>query len=118
MTSQDFFRGKPCKLKKQFGSKMLGYLWDRKIENGTTIYHVKFDSIDFFTTIDMLDFEGDRDNISHLIKKREKKARDSDSESEEEETKDSKQSDSKNSKGPSEKSSKKNKNILTKNCKV
>lgn len=48
---------------------MLGYLWDRRIENRKTIYHVKFDSIDFFTTADMLDFEADNDNISHLIKK-------------------------------------------------
>jgi hypothetical protein len=34
IVSQDYFRGKPCRLKKQFGSKMLGYLWDRRIENG------------------------------------------------------------------------------------
>lgn len=47
---------------------MLGYLWDRRIDpkTGVVMYHVKFDSMDFFTTAEFLDYEGDRDNISHL----------------------------------------------------
>jgi cobalamin biosynthesis protein CobT len=50
----------------------LGYLWDRKInpKTGVVMYHVKFDSTDFFTTAEFLDFEGDRDNISDLMQRR------------------------------------------------
>lgn len=73
LQSNDFFRGKPCRLKKRYGAKLLGYLWDRRTDSATgiTMYHVKFDSIDFYTTADMLEFEGDRDIISehHLQRK-------------------------------------------------
>jgi hypothetical protein len=66
-SEEPFFRGKPVKLKKQFGSKLLGYLWDMRInDQGEPIFHVKLEAIDLFATLDMLDIAGDQDNISHL----------------------------------------------------
>jgi hypothetical protein len=39
-----WFRGKPVRVSKEFGSKLFGYIWDKEEhadENGRDVYHVK-----------------------------------------------------------------------------
>jgi len=64
-----WFRGQPIKLKRKFGSKWFGCLWDVRtdVQLGVTTYHIKFDNIDFFTTLDNIDTESDTDNIGYLV---------------------------------------------------
>lgn len=50
---RDWFRGKPVRLKQKYGSRMLGYIWNKRepsYDNPQAIYHIKFGAADFYTT--------------------------------------------------------------------
>lgn len=51
--TNDWFRGKPVKIKRQYGSKLLGHLWEKRppLAGSTkSIFHVKIGTMDFYTT--------------------------------------------------------------------